>query len=68
MKCAICNGADSRVLDTVATDDYIRRRRRCERCGHRWTTFERDERTSPRIDVEAALANVRSLEALLAGE
>lgn len=68
MKCAICASADSRVLDTVATDEYIRRRRKCERCGHRWTTFERDERTNPRIDREALLANVRSLEALLAGE
>lgn len=65
MKCGICSSEEHRVADTVEQDDAIRRRRKCERCGHRWTTFERDESATMAIDTEAALANVRSLEAIL---
>src|SRR5690606_2862901 len=38
---------DSKVLDSRATDEgaSIRRRRECERCGRRFTTYERWEET-----------------------
>lgn len=47
MKCAICTSADHRVVDTAEVDNAIRRRRKCETCGHRWTTFETVERSDP---------------------
>lgn len=39
MKCGVCGG-ESRVVDSRETKGWIRRRRECERCGARWTTFE----------------------------
>ena len=43
MKCIYCNGTESRVVDSRPTDDgnAIRRRRECEKCGRRFTTYER---------------------------
>ena len=43
MKCPFCNFADTKVIDSRAQDDnsVIRRRRVCEKCGKRFTTYER---------------------------
>lgn len=43
MKCPFCNFADTKVIDSRAQDDnsVIRRRRMCEQCGKRFTTYER---------------------------
>lgn len=43
MRCPLCSADDTRVLDSRSTDGgaAIRRRRRCEVCGHRFTTYER---------------------------
>ena len=43
MKCPFCSHEDSQVKDSRPTDDgaAIRRRRQCEGCGARFTTFER---------------------------
>lgn len=45
MKCIYCNGTESRVVDSRPTDDgnAIRRRRECETCGRRFTTYEKVE-------------------------
>lgn len=45
MKCRYCGGADSRVIDSRPSEDgsAIRRRRECNTCGRRFTTFERIE-------------------------
>lgn len=45
MRCAVCGNLDSRVVDSRQSDDgsAIRRRRECQACGHRFTTFERPE-------------------------
>ena len=45
MKCRYCGSIDSRVVDSRPSDDglSIRRRRECNACGHRFTTFERIE-------------------------
>lgn len=45
MKCIYCNSTDSRVVDSRAADDNtsIRRRRICNNCGKRFTTYERIE-------------------------
>lgn len=43
MRCPFCAHEDSQVKDSRPTDDgaAIRRRRQCEGCGARFTTFER---------------------------
>lgn len=40
MKCPHCGEDRSRVIDTRTTGDGIRRRRACEACGQRFTTYE----------------------------
>ena len=40
MNCPHCHHPDSRVVYTRADAGHIRRRRVCERCGHRFTTRE----------------------------
>lgn len=40
MKCPFCGWQDSKVIDSRPTDDRIRRRRECLKCGKRFTTFE----------------------------
>ena len=43
MRCPFCSHEDSQVKDSRPTEDNtaIRRRRICEQCGSRFTTFER---------------------------
>lgn len=43
MRCPSCGGLEDRVVDSRAADDgsSIRRRRQCEDCATRFTTFER---------------------------
>jgi transcriptional repressor NrdR len=43
LRCPFCSHEDSQVKDSRPTDDgaAIRRRRQCEGCGARFTTFER---------------------------
>lgn len=43
MKCPKCQSENFKVLDTRASDDAVRRRRECESCGYRFTTYERIE-------------------------
>lgn len=47
MHCPHCGYSSSKVVDSRPTDDgkAIRRRRECEQCGFRFTTFERIEAT-----------------------
>ncbi len=49
MSCPFCRSRDSRVIDSRTADTEIRRRRLCERCGGRFTTFERVEAATVRI-------------------
>ncbi len=46
MPCPFCGAEDSRVLDTRQVGDAIRRRRECQRCRQRFTTYERVARAS----------------------
>ncbi|MGD2206681.1 MAG: ATP cone domain-containing protein, partial [Anaerolineae bacterium] len=41
MKCPFCGSADSRVIDTRSAEGGIRRRRECQDCERRFTTYER---------------------------
>lgn len=44
MKCIYCNCTESRVVDSRPTEDgSIRRRRECEECKRRFTTYEKIE-------------------------
>ncbi len=48
MRCPYCQHPDSDVIDTrkLHSGDTIRRRRKCEACGRRFTTYERVETVS----------------------
>jgi len=48
MNCPRCKKPDTSVIDSRVTDEgrAIRRRRECEKCEHRFTTFERQELSS----------------------
>lgn len=43
MRCPFCQNEDTQVKDSRPTEDSaaIRRRRQCDKCGSRFTTFER---------------------------
>ncbi len=43
MKCPFCNHGNTKVVDSRPSDDNnsIRRRRQCEVCGKRFTTYEK---------------------------
>ncbi|MCA9378667.1 transcriptional repressor NrdR [Candidatus Peregrinibacteria bacterium] len=45
MRCIRCQNLDTKVIDSRLSEDgkMIRRRRECERCNERFTTFERVE-------------------------
>ena len=45
MKCPFCDNADTRVIDSRPTDEgqVIRRRRTCDSCKKRFTTYEKVE-------------------------
>ena len=53
MKCPFCNEDDTKVIDSRPADDNssIRRRRQCEVCGKRFTTYEKVE-TIPLIVIK----------------
>ena len=45
MRCPRCEATGTRVIDSrdLESGSTIRRRRECEACGHRFTTYERPE-------------------------
>ncbi|MCI6915495.1 MAG: transcriptional regulator NrdR [Lachnospiraceae bacterium] len=45
MKCPFCGEENTRVIDTRSAEDdrCIRRRRQCDACGKRFTTYEKVE-------------------------
>lgn len=47
MKCPFCNNEDTKVIDSRPTEEghAIRRRRGCDACGKRFTTYEKVEET-----------------------
>lgn len=51
MHCPFCRFEDTRVIDSrLARDgDQVRRRRECQRCSERFTTYEAAERSLPRV-------------------
>ena len=51
MRCPFCHDLENRVVDSRLgkEGDAIRRRRHCERCGRRFTTYERVEDALPMV-------------------
>lgn len=51
MRCPFCSGVDTQVVETRESDegDVVRRRRRCQRCEKRFTTYERAEIALPTV-------------------
>lgn len=51
MHCPFCGADDTKVIDSrlVAEGDSVRRRRECQTCGDRFTTFETAELVMPRV-------------------
>ncbi len=49
MHCPFCGADDTKVIDSrlVAEGDSVRRRRECQVCGERFTTFENAELVMP---------------------
>jgi transcriptional repressor NrdR len=49
--CPFCRADDTKVIDSrlVADGDAVRRRRECQACGERYTTFETAELVMPRL-------------------
>jgi transcriptional repressor NrdR len=44
VKCPFCGKDNTKVIDSRPTDDSsIRRRRQCDECGKRFTTYEKIE-------------------------
>ncbi len=51
MHCPFCRHQDTRVIDSrlISDGDQVRRRRQCEACKDRFTTYERAELNLPKI-------------------
>ena len=51
MHCPFCQAEDTRVIDSrlVASGEQIRRRRECQTCAERFTTYESAELLMPRV-------------------
>lgn len=51
MHCPYCNATDTKVIDSrlVTDGNQVRRRRECQACGERVTTFESAELLMPRV-------------------
>ncbi len=51
MHCPFCSAEETRVIDTrlVAGGEQIRRRRECQSCAERFTTYEAAELLMPRV-------------------
>lgn len=69
MRCPHCDSKDTKVIDTRSAGKAIRRRRVCERCQQRFTTYERAVLSAPQVvkrdgrreewDFDKLLASVR---------
>lgn len=69
MRCPACTHTSDRVLDSRPTPsgDAIRRRRACEACGHRYTTYERIELHLPLVIKKDGQREPWSRDKLLSG-
>lgn len=69
MKCSQCASDDTKVIESrdVTEGQAIRRRRSCNKCGHRFTTYERVEHPQIIVVKNNGTRELFSREKLLAG-
>jgi transcriptional repressor NrdR len=69
MKCPICDEQDTKVIDsrTIKDNSEIRRRRSCDTCLHRFTTYERCEGAFPMVIKKDGRRETFDLEKILLG-
>ncbi len=67
MRCPYCHFRDSRVTDSRASDDGIRRRRECISCGERFTTVEAVQLSTVQVIKKDGRREDFNREKLLAG-
>ncbi|MSQ30813.1 MAG: transcriptional repressor NrdR [Dehalococcoidia bacterium] len=67
MKCPYCGQPASKVIDSRTAESGIRRRRRCEECDERFTTFEQVQRSVVMVVKKDGRREEFSREKLLAG-
>jgi transcriptional repressor NrdR len=69
MRCPFCSADETRVVDSRLSEegDSVRRRRECEVCGERFTTFERAELRLPQVIKSDGRREVFSEDKLRAG-
>lgn len=69
MRCPYCGTLENRVIDSRLSQagEVTRRRRECEQCGRRYTTYERVEQTLPLIIKKDGRRQPYDRDKLLAG-
>ena len=69
MRCPSCQNVSSRVIDSRPVDEgrSIRRRRECEECSYRFTTFEKVEEIPLIVVKKAGTREVFSRDKILRG-
>jgi transcriptional repressor NrdR len=69
MRCSQCNHDETRVIESrdVSDGEAIRRRRACDNCQHRFTTYERIERPQLVVVKNNGNRELFSREKLLSG-
>lgn len=63
MKCPFCGEENTKVIDSRPAEDNsaIRRRRQCDECGKRFTTYEKVE-TIPLIVIKRIITESLTIE------
>ena len=67
MKCPFCSFSDSKVTDSRTVENGIRRRRECQRCSLRFTTYERIQATALMVSKQDNRREEFDREKLMAG-
>ena len=69
MKCPFCGSLENKVIDSRLSKDggVIRRRRDCDECGRRFTTYERIEEILPMVIKKDGRREIFDMGKLLGG-
>ncbi|NNL56834.1 MAG: transcriptional repressor NrdR, partial [Pseudomonadales bacterium] len=69
MRCPFCAIEDTKVIDSrlVAEGDQVRRRRECQACSERFTTYETAELLLPKVVKQNGVREPFNEEKLRAG-
>jgi transcriptional repressor NrdR len=69
VRCPFCGNLEDRVVDSRLAEDgrAIRRRRQCEACGQRFTTFERAEESPLMVEKRSGVREPFDREKLIGG-